>query len=327
MIRRVARMANTSTNAAAIETGTAREGGLARAIVEASKPGITRLVTITAGVGFAMAAITRSWPPAEAAAAAVGCLAGTALSASGANALNQWIERDRDARMRRTASRPLPSGRATPGSILGAGLALSAAGVLLLWAACGPVPAAVSLFTIASYVLLYTPMKPLTPYATLVGAIPGALPPLIGWTAASAHGGFGSLREPGGWSLVLLMIVWQIPHFLAIAWMYRDDYRLGGFRVLPVVDADGSRTSRAVLRWSVLLPPATVLPWLVMMDRLGLVYLAVAIASGAVFLYMALRLAQTRSRGAARSVFFASIIHLPVLLVSMVADALLVRTL
>ncbi|GMV26076.1 MAG: protoheme IX farnesyltransferase [Phycisphaerae bacterium] len=292
------------------------------ALVEATKPRITRLVTITSGVGFAMAGLGRSWRAEELIVTGTACVIGTALSAAGANALNQWMERDRDALMVRTCARPLPTRRVTPASVLGAGLLLSAAGVGLLLAACGPVPALLSLACILVYVLLYTPMKVMTPWATHVGTIPGALPPMIGWSAAWAGGGAASMQVAGGWSLFALMTVWQMPHFLAIAWMFKDDYRRGGYRVLPVLDNGENRTARSIAMWSLLLVPATMAPAWAMWGLIGAPYLVVSGVSAAAMVWLAARLIRERTRGAARKLFFASIIQLPVLLLAMVAEGL-----
>lgn len=306
-----------------VELITPAQTGLFRALVETTKPRITRLVTITSIVGFVMAALARAWTFESLATIAFGAIAGTALSAAGANALNQWMERRRDALMRRTAGRPLPRGNVAPAAVLATGVALGVAGVALLLALCGPVPALVSLACILVYVLAYTPLKPVSPVATFVGAIPGALPPLIGWSAASAAPGFASLLEPGGLSLFAIMFIWQIPHFLAIAWMYQDDYAKGGFRVLPVLPNGGPRTARTVAFWTLLLVPATLAPAWFMPDRLGWAYITIAGVSGLAFAWLAGRLVLNRTRPAARRVFFASIIHLPLLLVAMVGEALI----
>lgn len=317
-------MVSQTVHAASIDTPHPAERGVVGSLVEASKPRITRLVTITAGVGFAMAALPDSgrwqWP--DLLLRAVGCLAGTALSAAGANSLNQWMERSRDARMPRTSSRPLPQGRLLPRTVLLSGITVGSLGVALLWALCGPVPALVSLTTILTYLLFYTPLKPVTPLATLVGAVPGALPPLIGWTAASAAPGTASLAELGGWILFAIMFIWQVPHFLAIAWMYRDDYAAGGYKVLPVVDREGGRTARSILTWSILLVPATIAPALLMAGVAAWAYAALATAMGLGFLSLAIRLARTHDRPDARRTFIASIIHLPVLMVLMVVLSL-----
>jgi protoheme IX farnesyltransferase len=276
-------------------------------------------------VGFVMAAVSHSWKLPQLAFSAAVCLVGTALSAAGANSVNQWMERDRDAVMPRTSRRPLPQHRVTPAAVLGTGVALCVAGVALLLAV-GPLPSLISLACIVSYIAAYTPMKTRTTLATFVGAIPGALPPLIGWTAASRLPGFASLREPGGLALFSLMFIWQIPHFMAIAWMYREDYAKGGYMVLPVVDPSGRWTSLTVALWTAALIPATLLPAWVMPDRLGLFYLLIAGLSGAAFCVLAARLIKSRARPEAKALFFGSIMHLPLILVAMVAEAL-VRTL
>ncbi len=291
--------------------------GLVASIVEATKPRITRLVAITSGVGFGTAAIGRSWQAVDLVIAVTGCVVGTVLSAGGANSLNQWMERDRDALMVRTCSRPLPQQRLEPGTVLGAGVVLGVGGVGILWAMCGVVPALVSLATILVYVLLYTPLKPVTPWATLVGAVPGALPPLIGFTAASAEP-LASLGTSGAWVLFAIMFIWQMPHFLAIAWMYKDDYAAGGYRVLPVIDPTGRRTARSILLWSLALIPASVWPAVLMRPIPAGVYGVLAGAMGIGFMLLAVKLAGSLARADARRMFIASIIHLPLLLVLMV---------
>ncbi len=321
-----------STTSAAASTlvgdSTPALAGLRASIYELTKPRITRMVTITSGVGFTLGAVTQHWEAWDLALRAIGCIAGTALSASGANALNQWWERDRDAVMPRTCARPLPTMRVSPRQALMWGLLFGAAGVAIL-ACVGLAPALVSLATILIYVLLYTPLKPLTTTNTLVGAIPGALPPLIGWTAAASgnalRGGWSSLQplaDAGGWSLFALMFVWQIPHFLAIAWMYRDDYAKGGYRMLPISDPDGRTTATTILTWSIVLVPATVMPAIVLSDRLSLVSVISAILLGVGYVALSFRLWRTRQVKHARAVFFASIAHLPLLLIILVGDAL-----
>lgn len=306
-------------------------GMSALAFWELAKPGITRLVCITAAIGFVLGLFGQAWTAWGLALSAAGCMIGTALSAAGANALNMWWERDRDAQMHRTARRPIPSGAIAPAHALGAGLAFSVLGVGVLASACGPAPAAVSAFTILSYVLLYTPLKPVTAWATLVGAVPGALPPVIGWTAALALGtqdgpwskaAWASLADPRGWSLFGLMFVWQIPHFLAIAWMHREDYERGGYRVLSLRDVSGVRTAWTTLLTAVLLVPVTLLPAWLMPDRLGWLYVALAAITGAAFVVQCMRMAVDRSRPRARAVFIGSIIHLPLLLVAIVVEVM-----
>ncbi len=300
-------------------------------LIETAKPGITRLVTITAAVGFGLSWATHGhsrelgelWLP------LLSCLLGTAASAAGANAINQFMERDRDARMQRTRRRPLPQERLAPGTVLGYGLALSALGVAILLLGAGPVPAAISFACIVSYTLFYTPLKPLSTLSTYVGTIPGALPPLIGWSAAAAIGhtstareaGLDSLVQPGGWSLFALMTVWQLPHFFAIAWMYKDDYARGGYKVLPVVDPTGNKTAWSIAIWTFLLIPVSLMPMWAMPELLRWPSACVALLGDAWFVWLAVRLIRTRSVADARKVFFASIAWLPAVLCAMVVEA------
>lgn len=290
-----------------------------QAVIATTKPGITRLVTITALVGFAMAALGRSWTALELAIALSGCTIGTFLSAAGANALNQWLERDRDARMPRTAMRPIPAGHLSARMVLAAGMTLCGAGLLVLGLSVGLAPMLVSLACMLVYVLAYTPLKTRTAMATLVGTIPGSLPPLIGWTSVGAVS--GDIFAAGGISLFVLMTIWQLPHFWAIAWLYREDYAHGGFRVLPMTDPSGIKTATAIVFTSVLLLPATLWPAWAMPELLGPLYISVASLTGVAFLALSIQIAGKRTRPAARRLFFASIIHLPLLLIAMVLDA------
>lgn len=296
--------------------------GVFASLVETTKPGITRLVTITSLVGFVLAATARAWTWQNLLIALLASGAGTALSAAGANAINQFMERSRDARMNRTMRRPLPENRLSPAAVLGTGVLLGIAGIALLWATVGAVPALISLACVLVYVLIYTPLKPVTVFSTLVGTIPGALPPLIGWTAAKG-GSWASLLDAGGLSLFALMTVWQMPHFMAIAWMYRDDYARGGYRVLPVVDATGRRTATAIALWTSALLPASILPAIVMPEQVGVPYVLIACVTGCGFAWLAARLLRTRERTDARRLFFGSILHLPVLLIAMSSEALI----
>jgi protoheme IX farnesyltransferase len=296
------------------------------AYVETTKPGITKLVTITSMVGLGMAlgqrwiAGDRVWGGWDLAVIVVGSIVGTALSASGANALNQWAERDRDRLMPRTAKRPLPSGTLTPARVFAVASALVVVGLAVLWLTSGVAAMCVSAACVGTYVLIYTPLKTQTWTATLVGAIPGALPPLIGWCAGYRDAGFAAAVYPGGVSLFMLMFIWQLPHFLAIAWMYREDYAKGGHAVLPVVDKAGVKTTIVVAAFTVLLIPATVAPVVAMPSVLGPVSLFTAAGSGLLFAWLVAKLLRSRRREDARAVFFASIIHLPLLLAVMVLD-------
>lgn len=292
-----------------------------RDIVELTKPGIVRMVMISGGVGFALGAMYR---PAFSASGVVlsglACLLGVGLCAAGANTLNQVIEVERDARMPRTAARPLPSGRVPLLRGLLFGMLLCLLGVSLLMIVNGGPAAAVALATIVLYLGLYTPLKPVSPMATIIGAVPGALPPMIGWTAASA-GGHAGLLDAGGWSIFALMFVWQIPHFLAIAWKYRDDYAAGGHKVLAVTDPSGLSTGRAVMLWSLALIPVSLAPVWAMPDMLGAGYASVATAAGIAMVWASARMARRCDEGAALTLFLVSIAYLPLVLFAAVVDA------
>ena len=292
-------------------------------LIETTKPGITRHVVITAIVGFVVAVVEYSRPANEWLVLLGAVIVGTALSAGGANALNQYIERFRDAKMERTMGRPLPSGRVHPRSGLVLGSMCSALGVMCLLAFCGPAAALVSLACVLSYILIYTPMKTHTPWATHVGGIPGALPPLIGWAAAKHELGLSTLMEPGGWVFVAIMFAWQLPHFLAIGWMYREDYARGGYKTLSVSDPDGKATARSSLIWTVWLLIFSVLPFWLLTPHVSWPYLAMAIVSGLLYAALVVKFARVPSREAARKVFFASIVHMPLLFAWIVGETLI----
>jgi protoheme IX farnesyltransferase len=239
-------------------------------------------------------------------------VAGTALVAGGAAVLNQLCERDTDAMMRRTRLRPLPDGRVSPADAGIFGIALALAGLTLLAARANWLAAALALATVLVYLILYTPMKRRTPLATLVGAIPGALPVLIGWTAS--HGSIGR----GGAALFAIVFLWQIPHFMAIAWMYRDDYGKAGFPMLPVIEPEGRRAGRQAVLYAAALLPVSLAPTIVGIS--GAVYFASALVLGMALLALAARFARTRSEGSARALFFGSITYLPLLWIVMIAN-------
>lgn len=242
----------------------------------------------------------------------VNTLAGTGLLACGAAALNQYLERDFDALMERTADRPLPAGRIQPQMVVVLGGVISVAG--LLWLAFGVnlLTAVLGAVTLISYLFIYTPLKRKTTLNTAIGAIPGALPPLMGWTAAR-----GDLSIEG-WALFAILFFWQLPHFLAIAWMYREDYAKGGFVMLPLVDRDGSRTGRSAVSHTLGLLPVSLSPFVFQVS--GALYFFGALLLGLVFLWCALRFARQMDRLSARRLFFASILYLPLLLGLMVFD-------
>jgi protoheme IX farnesyltransferase len=245
-------------------------------------------------------------------------LLGTALVAAGACALNQWMERRIDSRMPRTLNRPLPAGRLHSVEALAFGILLGVVGVVYLVATLPhPGAAVVAAITLVSYVAVYTPMKPLTTANTLVGAVPGALPPLIGWVAAT-----GSI-DARGVALFAILYYWQIPHFLAIAWIYRDDYAAGGLRMLPVVDPDGRLTGRCMVLFCIGLVAASLCPFLVM--AVGQLYLIGGLLLGLWFLEKTLRFMAQPAVPEARQVLYASLVYLPGLLGLLVIDAALPR--
>ncbi|HSY18606.1 MAG TPA: heme o synthase [Candidatus Acidoferrales bacterium] len=241
-------------------------------------------------------------------------LFGTALVAAGASALNQWLEREHDAKMRRTASRPLPSGRMQPATVVIFGGICSVAGLVYLAVAVNPLTSVLGAVTLISYLFIYTPLKRVTWANTLVGAIPGALPPLMGWTAAR--------NELGGegWALFAILAFWQLPHFFAIAWMYRDEYAKAGFVMLPNIDPDGSRTAQQSISNTIALIFASLCPFVLGMS--GKIYLVAALVLGAGFLLCAIQFSRQMTLPRAKQLFFASIIYLPLLLGAMVWDKL-----
>jgi heme o synthase len=277
------------------------EKSRAAVLSELTKARLTLLVVLTTSVGYKLgSADGMDWLR------FLHTVGGTAALGSGAAILNQYLEREHDARMRRTADRPLPSGRVSPDAALAAGAACSVTGMLWLAAAVNPLTAALGALTLASYLFVYTPLKRLTVMNTLVGAIPGALPPLMGWTAATGE------MSAVGWALFAILFFWQLPHFFAIAWLYRDDYRDAGFKMLSGDDHDGRRTSTAAVRNTLALFVASLLPYLLGISGRG--YLTGAFAFGTLFLLCAAAFARQPSRSSARRMFFASIVYLPIIL-------------
>ncbi len=237
---------------------------------------------------------------------------GTGLVASGTAALNQWYEREADRKMRRTQTRPLPAGRIAPMHALVFGIALAAAGVLELGFAVNWLSALLCALTLAMYLFFYTPLKQKTWWSTTVGAVPGAMPPLIGFAAARGH------LTPEAWVLFAILFVWQFPHFYAIAWMYREDYSRAGILMLPVVEPDGESTARQMFWFCLALIPISLAPnWLGMT---GIVYLAGALILGALFLYSTVLVQNNRTILQARRVLLASVVYLPVLYGLMLLD-------
>jgi len=239
-------------------------------------------------------------------------LLGTMLIAGGTAALNQWYEREGDAKMRRTRQRPIPSGRMTPKAAFEFGLVLSICGFLELWFGANLLTAMLGAFTEFSYLFLYTPLKKISPHSTTIGAIPGAMPPLIGYAAAS-----GLLNWEAG-VLYAILFLWQFPHFYAIAWMYREDYAKAGIRMLPVVEPSNESTARRIVWCSVVLIPISLLPRY--FDMVGYFYVYGAVAVGLYFLYAGVRASYDRTVPRARQVLLASVVYLPVLYGLLVFD-------
>jgi len=277
--------------------------------VALTKPRLNGLVVASSAAGYYLGAPGGLDPSSM-----VEAVLGTALVAGGAAVLNQVLERDTDGLMRRTRSRPLPDGRVGPTDAGIFGAALSVAGLLLLIARANALAAGLALATIAVYLVIYTPMKRRTPLATLVGAVPGALPPLIGWTAARG------VVDPGGLALFAIVYFWQIPHFMAISWMYREDYATARFPMLSVVDARGHRAGRQALIYAAALVPTSLAPAL--LGIAGTAYFVAAPLLGVALLVLAARFARMRNDASARALFFGSIAYLPLLWIVMIADKL-----
>jgi len=275
--------------------------------LELAKARLAALVVMTAAVGYILAA-----RGAFDLAVLIWTIVGTALTAFGANILNQWAEADRDRRMERTRHRPLPAGNVDKRQALIWGLVSAAVGLAVLDVGTNRLTALLSLFVIGLYVLVYTPLKVRTPLNTVVGAVCGAVPPMMGWTAATGR------LELGAWILGGILFVWQVPHFLSLAWLYREDYARGGFRMMPAADPDGSMTGRAAFIYALALLPIT--GALAAAGVTGMTYLVLSQVVGLALAALGWTFARNRVQLTARRLFLASIIYLPVLLGLMVSD-------
>lgn len=273
------------------------------------KARLTLLVLLTTLVGFYL-----GWQGPMDYGLMFNTLLGTALVASGAAALNQLLEREHDARMRRTAGRPLPSGRMQPVTVMLFGGVCSLVGLVYLAALANPLTSVLGAVSLVSYLFVYTPLKRLTWLNTAVGAVPGALPPLMGWAAARGE------LSGGGWALFAILAFWQMPHFFAIAWIYRDEYAKAGFQMLPAVDPDGRRTARQSLSHTLALLLIGLCPFLFHIT--GHVYLVSALLLGLAYFGCAVRFARRLDLPSAKLLFFASIVYLPLILIGMVVDKL-----
>ena len=279
--------------------------------IELTKPNVTWLILMSAGVGFYLGSPTRSFLSLDFV-LLVHAMLGTALVASGTAALNQWMERAVDARMRRTQYRPLPAGRLAPIRAFWFGVILAVAGIGYLAAAVNPLTGFLGAFTCTSYLLCYTPLKSRTPHSTLVGAFPGAMPILMGWTAAS-----GRLTLEG-WVLYGILFLWQFPHFLSIAALYREDYERGGIVMLPVVDPQGKATGGQIVTYTLALLALSAVPTLI--GLVGNLYLFGSLAVGLAFFYFGMSVAMRYTKLHARRLLQASIVYLPLVYILMIVD-------
>lgn len=275
--------------------------------LELTKPGITTMVLMTACLGFYLGS-GGSYSPRL----LLATLLGTGLVAAAGAALNHLLERDTDALMGRTANRPLPTGRMQPRSALVFGLALALAGLVELWIAVNALTALLGAVALLGYLVIYTPLKRVTSLSTLVGAVPGAIPPMMGWTGASGQ------LEAGAWVLFGILFLWQLPHFLAIGWLCREDYAQAGFPLLSVKDTDGHRTARQMMSYGAALIPVSLLP--TALGLTGTIYLLGAIALGLVFLGFCVAFSFSYSVRAARQVLLMSVVYLPGVLAFILLD-------
>ncbi len=275
---------------------------------------LTTMVLITTMVGFYAGLDAQSGGLVENLAKLGLTLLGTGLLAAGASILNQYLEREHDAKMERTAMRPLPSGQIGAEAALLLGGSVSVGGLLALAAWVNLLVAVLGAVTLVTYLFIYTPLKRKSEWNTIIGAIPGALPPLMGWAAVRGE------VDPIAWTLFAILFFWQVPHFMAIAWMYREDYGKAGFVMMPSVDAGAARTGRQAISHTVFLVIASLMPFT--MRLTGTVYVFGAVLLGLLFLVAAVRFSRDLSMVNARRLFFASIIYLPLLLGLMVVDKL-----
>jgi len=284
--------------------------------IELTKPRITWLILMSTALGFYFGLPkAASWQALLAALpwwALLNTIIGTGLLASGTAALNQWYEREADCQMRRTWRRPIPAGRITPDRALAFGVALSAGGFLDLWLGVNLLAALLGLITLLGYLFLYTPLKSRSWLSTTVGAFPGAMPPVIGFAAAS-----GALTTEA-WVLFAILFLWQFPHFYSIAWMYREDYARAGIRMLPVVEPDGRSTARQIVLYGLALVPVSLVPGILGMS--GRIYVLGALLLGLYFLYSGVRVALDRTALRARYVLMVSVVYLPVIYGLMLLD-------
>ena len=287
-----------------------------REYIELTKPRITWLILMSTGIGyfFGLPGSASWWGFLKSIPllSLLHTVLGTGLIASGTAALNQWYEREADRHMRRTAARPLPSGKLSAGRALAFGIGLSIAGFAELWLGVNLLAAAIGAFTLGSYLFIYTPMKQRTWWSTTVGAIPGAMPPMIGYAAAA-----GAITRES-WVLFAILFLWQFPHFYSIAWMYKEDYARAGIQMLPVVEPDCRSTARQIVLYGIALIPVSLVPSMLGMS--GRIYLVGALLLGLWFLYSGVQVAVERSMVRARNVLVTSVLYLPLIYGLMLLD-------
>ena len=277
------------------------------AYVELTKPKILSLVLVTTTLGYYLGG--RGIVSYE---GLLWLLAGAGMVCAGSGVLNNYLERDIDCKMLRTKDRPIPSGMVSPAQALNFGIILVLFGIVVLSLKLNLLTAFLSLLTAFLYVLVYTPMKRLSWLNTTIGSIPGALPPMGGWAAATNNLDFGA------WALFFILFVWQHPHFFAIAWMYREDYKRGGFKMLPVLDPSGKTTFQQIIIFSIILIPVSILPVLIGIS--GKIYLTGALILACILLAIGINFAQTKSNSDARKLLKATVFYLPILLILIVLD-------
>lgn len=278
------------------------------AFVELTKPRIAVMLVLTAAAGFFLGSVGGLNYGLF-----LNAMIGIGLLAFGVATLNQWYERSTDRLMNRTSERPLPSGRVTPNEALIFGLLQCAVAEIYLYFLVNPLTAVMGMVVIVGYVLLYTPLKTKTSASTAIGAIPGAMPPLMGWTAAANEVSLGA------WVLFALLFLWQFPHFFAIAWMYREDYKRAGILMLPVVEEDGAITARQIVMFAIMMVPVSLAPFFLGIS--GVFYLAGASLLGIWFLWISIKAARARTPAMAKKLMFVTILYLPLVFGLMVINS------
>ena len=297
-------------DSATVELAASKPIGLRERLVafaELTKPRIAMMLVLSAAAGFYMGSSGVFDAPLF-----VNSMVGIALLAFGVATLNQYVERRSDRFMERTAGRPLPTGRVSPAEALMFGLLLCLGAEIYLYFLVNPLTAILGASVIVGYVLLYTPLKPVTSASTAIGAIPGAMPPLMGWTAAANE------ITLGAWILFVFLFLWQFPHFFAIAWMYKDEYANAGIRMLPVVDRDGGLTARQIVMFTLLMVVVSVAPFFFGMT--GIVFPIVTLLLGAWFMWQSVRTARAKTPEMSRKLLMVSVIYLPIVFLAMVLD-------